>query len=79
MKYENRRKHKKITSAIHNITSDIQKITSDIIEPLNITCDIQKRKKMDENVRKRTNTYENIICGTYSITCDILHIIENHL
>ena len=51
MKTDNRRKDKKITSAIHNITSDIQKITSDI---MNITCNIQKRKKTNENVRKWT-------------------------
>jgi hypothetical protein len=25
---------------------------------MNITCNIQKRKKIDENIRKWTNTYE---------------------
>ena len=35
---------------------NIRKSQCDI---LNITCNIQKSKKMDENIRKQTNTYEN--------------------
>ena len=35
---------------------NIRKSQCDI---LNITCNIQKRKKMDENIRKQTNMYEN--------------------
>ena len=45
------------TNDISDIISNIKSITSDI---LNINCDIQKRIKMDEKVKKKwTNTYEN--------------------